>query len=49
MQQLQHKQFSTWNEQTSLTIRYCYVPLGTGFAAIKNMSNDDQIRPWIER
>jgi hypothetical protein len=38
-----------WNEQVSLPIGYCYVPVGTGFTAIKNMSNDDKIRPWFER
>lgn len=55
MQQLQHKQFTTlpagrqvWNEQSSLPIRYCYVPLGSGFTAIGKM-NSDRKRPWIER
>ncbi len=49
MQQLQHKQFTMWNEQSSLPIRYSYVPAGSGFTAIKNMSNDDKKRPWFER
>jgi hypothetical protein len=55
MQRKQHTRFSTlhsemqlWNELSSLPICYSYVPLGAGFTAIKN-SNDDQIRPWIER
>ena len=47
--QLQHKQFTMRNEQSSLPIRYCYVPATTGFAAISNMSNDDKKRPWFER
>ncbi|MEP7238196.1 MAG: hypothetical protein ABI685_10040 [Ferruginibacter sp.] len=56
MQQLKHKQFTTvltgtqvWHEQSSLPIRYCYVPATTGFAAIGSMSNNDKKRPWIER
>lgn len=32
MQQLQHKQFSVWNESTSLPRGYCDVPAGKGFA-----------------
>ncbi len=48
MQQLQHKQFTMWNEQSSLPIRYCYVPAGSGFTAIDKM-NSDKIRPWFER
>jgi hypothetical protein len=49
MQQLQHKQFVTWNEPSSLAIRYWYVPAGSGFTAIDKMSNDNKIRPWFER
>jgi hypothetical protein len=53
MQQLQHKQFTVWNEQSSLPIRYCYVPATTGFAPDSyrdgNMSNDDKRRPRNER
>ncbi len=49
MQQLRHKQFTVWNEQSSLPKRYSYVPVGSGFTAIKNMSNNDKIRPWFER
>ena len=49
MQQLQHKQFTMWNELSSLPIRYCYVLATTGFTAIGKMSNSDKIRPWFER
>ena len=49
MQQLQHKQFTIQHTQSSLAIRYWYVPAGSRFTAIKNMSNDDKIRPWFER
>jgi hypothetical protein len=49
MQQLQHKYFTMWNEQSSLPIRYSYVPAGSGFTAIGNMSNNDKIRPWFKR
>ncbi len=49
MQQLQHKQFTMWNELSSLPIRYCYVPATTGFTAIGKMNNSDKIRPWFER
>jgi hypothetical protein len=55
MQQLKHTQFITvptgrqvWNERSSLHICRSYVPLGIGFTA-KNMSNDNSIRPWMER
>ena len=48
MQQLQHKQFTMWNELPSLSIRYCYVPAGKGFAGIGG-SNNDKIRPWFKR
>jgi hypothetical protein len=56
MQKQQHQQFSTlvaamklWNEHASLPIRYCYVPVGSGFTAIESVSNDDKKRPWFER
>jgi hypothetical protein len=53
MQQLQHKQFTMRNEQSSLPISYSYVPVGAGFTPDsyrdKNMSSDDKIRPWFER
>ena len=56
MQQLQHRLLTgdtggsqVWNEPSSLSIRYSYELLCAGFTAIKNMSNDDQIRPWKER
>ena len=56
MQKSQQQRFSMlhtlmqiWNEQLSLSIRYCYVPATKGFAAIGNMSNDDKKRPWFER
>ena len=49
MQQLQHKQFTMWNELSSLPIRYCYVPATKGFTAIGKMNNSDKIRPWFER
>lgn len=44
-----HTQMQLWNEQVSLSIRYCHVPATTGFAAIGKMSNDDKNRPWFER
>lgn len=44
-----HTLMQSWNEQVSLSIRYSYVPAGGGFTAIKNVSNDDKIRPWFER
>jgi hypothetical protein len=53
MQQLQHKQFTVQHTLSSLAIRYWYVPVGSGFTPDsnrdENMSNDDKIRPWIER
>lgn len=56
MQKGQQKRFrilymlmQLWNEQVSFPIRYCYVPVGAGFTAIKNMSNDNKTRPWFER
>lgn len=56
MQQLQHKHFTTLptgrqvrNEQSSLPIRWCYVPLGAGFTVIGDRSNNDKIRPWFKR
>ena len=56
MQKKQHKRFSNlhagmqlWNEHASPSISYWYVQLGSGFTAIKNMSNDGRIRPWNER
>jgi len=56
MQKRQQQQFSIlhtlmqlWNEPVSLSIRYCYVPAGSGFTAIGKKSNDDKIRPWFER
>ncbi len=56
MQRKQYNRFSTlaagmqmWNDQSSLPMRHYYVPATTGFAAIGNMSNDDEKRPWFER
>ena len=49
MQRLQHKQFTMRNEQTSLPIRYWYVPLCAGFTAIGNVSFNDKQRPWFKR
>ncbi len=56
MQQLQHTQFTSlltgWqmrNEQSLFSIRYCYMQLSKGFAAIGDKSNDDKIRPWFKR
>ena len=56
MQQLQHIRFTSvpvgtlvWNEQSSLPIRYCYVPAGSGFTAIDSMNKNDKRRPWFER
>jgi hypothetical protein len=55
MQKRQQQRFSMlhtlmqlWNEQVSLSIRYSYVPAGSGFTAI-DKSNSDKIRPWFER
>jgi len=48
MQQLKHKQFTMWNEQVSLSIRYCHVPAGSGVTTI-GKNNSDKKRPWIER
>lgn len=44
-----HTLMQLWNEQVSLPIRYCYVPVGSGLTAIENKSNDDKKRPWFER
>jgi hypothetical protein len=56
MQQLQHKRFTTrqaemqlWSALSSLAMRHSYVPVGSGFIAIENKTNDDKIRPWFER
>ena len=49
MQQLQHKQFVIEHMLSSLATGYWYVPVGSGFTAIENMSNDDKKRPWFER
>ena len=56
MQTKQRKRFSIlaagtqlWNEHASLPIRSANVLAKTGFAAIGNISNDNKIRPWIER
>ena len=56
MQTKQRKRFSTlaagmqlWNERASLTICSANVLATKGFAAIGNISNDNKIRPWMER
>jgi hypothetical protein len=42
-----------WNEQFSLSIRYCYVPAGSGFTATGSYrdgkNNSNKTRPWMER
>jgi hypothetical protein len=43
-----HTLMQFWNEQVSLSIRYSYVPAGSGFTAI-GKNNSDKIRPWFER
>jgi hypothetical protein len=55
MQKREAQQFNTlhtlmqlWNEPVSLSIRYCYVPATSGFAAI-GKNNSDKTRPWFER
>jgi hypothetical protein len=48
-----HTLLQLWNEQVSLSIRYCYVPAASGFAApdsnLGGKNNSDKIRPWFER
>lgn len=48
-----HTLMQRWNEQVSLSIRYCYVPATSGFAAadsyLAGKNNSDKIRPWFER
>jgi hypothetical protein len=43
-----HTLMQLWNEPVSTPIRYCYVPVGSGFTAI-GKNNSDKIRPWFER
>ncbi len=49
MQQLKHTAFTMRNEQSSLPIRSCYVPLIAGFTVIDDRSNNDKKRPWFKR
>lgn len=56
MQQLQHKQFTimqagmqVWSALSAITLRHSYVPVGSGFTAIENKTNDDRTRPWFEQ
>lgn len=48
-----HTLMQLWNEQVSLSIRYCYVPATPGFAATDSYqvgkNNSDKMRPWFER
>ena len=38
-----------WNAHAALPIRSAKVTARTGFAAVGNISNDNKIRPWMER
>jgi hypothetical protein len=56
MQQQQHKQFTVQpglnkplQERSASAIGYRCVQLGAEVTPIKNMSNDNKIRPWKER